>query len=75
LVWLVNAGEAEALDPIISLYSQTREWEKVINMFEAHSELFSKEQNFKSIANFYCELALSDDNPELMRKAIGLNYK
>lgn len=75
LVWLVKAGEPEALDPIITLYSQTREWEKGINMFEAHSELFSKEQHFKAIANFYCELALSNNNPQLMRKAISLNYK
>ena len=33
LVWLVKAGEPEALDPIITLYSQTREWEKGISIF------------------------------------------
>ena len=75
LVWLVKAGHEQALDPIITLYSQTREWEKGINMFEAHSELFVKEQHFKAIANFYSEAALSENKPQLMNKAISLNYK
>ena len=75
LVVLVKAGHRDALDPIITLYSQTREWEKGINMFEAHSELFSKEQHFKAIANFYCEVALINNTPRLMLKAISLDHK
>lgn len=75
LIWLVKNNHVDSLDPIISLYSQTREWEKGINMFEAHSELFSKEQHFKAIANFYCEHAIASNNPQLMRKAISLNFK
>ena len=75
LVWLVKAEHVDALDPILNLYSQTREWEKGINMFEAHSELFSKPQHFKAIANFYCEAALLENNPQTMRKAISLNQK
>ncbi|MBQ4832377.1 lipopolysaccharide assembly protein LapB [Pseudoalteromonas sp. MMG010] len=75
LVWLVKAGHEEALDPIITLYSQTREWEKGINMFEAHSELFTKAQHIKAIANFYCEIALTSEDHQIMRKAISLNKK
>ncbi|WP_372760852.1 lipopolysaccharide assembly protein LapB [Pseudoalteromonas sp.] len=75
LVWLVKNGHPEALDPIITLYSQTREWQKGINMYEAYAELFTKEQQFKAIANFYCELALSANSPALMNKATSLNPK
>ncbi|KPM84595.1 lipopolysaccharide assembly protein LapB [Pseudoalteromonas lipolytica] len=75
LVWLVKAGYKEALEPIINLYSQTREWEKGINMYEAHNELFTKPQHVKAIANFYCEAALQDNDTQIMRKAISLNYK
>ena len=75
LVWLVKAGYKEALEPIINLYSQTREWEKGINMYEAHSELFTKPQHVKAIANFYCEAALQDNDTQIMRKAISLNHK
>lgn len=75
LVWLVKANHSDALEPILNLYSQTREWEKGINMFEAHSDLFSKPQHFKAIANFYCEAALIENDPQIMRKAISLNQK
>ncbi|MDI4667993.1 lipopolysaccharide assembly protein LapB [Pseudoalteromonas shioyasakiensis] len=75
LVWLVKAGYKEALEPIINLYSQTREWEKGINMYEVHSELFTKPQHVKAIANFYCEAALQDNDTQIMRKAISLNHK
>jgi lipopolysaccharide assembly protein B len=75
LAWLVKNGHPEALDPIITLYSQTREWQKGINMYEAYAELFTKEQQFKAIANFYCELALSANSPGLMNKATSLNPK
>ena len=75
LVWLVKAGYKEALEPIINLYSQTREWEKGINMYEAHNELFTKPQHVKAIANFYCEAALQDNDTQIMRKAISLNHK
>lgn len=75
LIWLVKNNHEDALEPIISLYSQTREWENGINMFEAHTELFSKEQHFKAIANFYCEHAIASNNSQLMRKAISLNFK
>jgi lipopolysaccharide biosynthesis regulator YciM len=75
LVWLVKAGYKEALEPIINLYSQTREWDKGINMYEAHSELFTKPQHVKAIANFYCEAALQDNDTQIMRKAISLNHK
>jgi len=44
-------------------------------MFESHTELISKEQHFKAIANFYCEHAIASNNPQLMRKAISLNFK
>lgn len=75
LVWLVHMNHTEALDPIISLYSQTREWQKGISMFEAHNDLFTKKQHFKAIANFYCEHALVTNNSQLMQKAVGLNLK
>jgi lipopolysaccharide biosynthesis regulator YciM len=75
LVWLVKANHNEALDPIITLYSQTREWEKGVGMYEAHTELFSKEQHYKAIANFYCEIALNNNDTQVMRKALSLNYK
>eukprot|EP00487_Bulimina_marginata_P007783 TRINITY_DN29410_c0_g1_i1.p1 TRINITY_DN29410_c0_g1~~TRINITY_DN29410_c0_g1_i1.p1 ORF type:complete len:143 (-),score=30.04 TRINITY_DN29410_c0_g1_i1:101-484(-) len=75
LVWLVKANHSDALEPILNLYSQTREWEKGINMLEAHSDLFSKPQHFKAIANFYCEAALLNNDPQIMRKAISLNHK
>jgi len=75
LVWLVKASHEQAVDPLLTLYAQTREWEKGINMFEAHSDLFSKPQHFKAIANFYCEAALLENDPQIMRKAISLNHK
>ena len=40
LVILVKAGFEEALDPILNLYSQTRDWRKGVHMFEAHPALF-----------------------------------
>ncbi|WP_404340195.1 lipopolysaccharide assembly protein LapB [Pseudoalteromonas mariniglutinosa] len=75
LVWLIKAGHGEALEPIINLYSQTREWDKGIRMYEAHAELFVKPQQVKAIANFYCEAALLENEPQIMRKAISLNHK
>ncbi|MCF6434028.1 MULTISPECIES: lipopolysaccharide assembly protein LapB [Pseudoalteromonas] len=74
LVILVKDSYVEALDPIINLYSQMREWHKGISMFEAHSELFTKAQHCAAVANFYCEAALVDNTPKLMEKACALDH-
>lgn len=75
LITLVKSGNKEALEPIINLYSQMREWHKGISMYEAHSELFTKPQHSAAIANFYCEAALSDKTPKLMEKTSALEHK
>ncbi|NOU49273.1 lipopolysaccharide assembly protein LapB [Pseudoalteromonas sp. JBTF-M23] len=74
LVVLVKNHNVEALDPIINLYSQMRDWRKGINMYESHRELFTKQQHFAAIANFYCETALADDNSKLMEQACALEH-
>ncbi|CAH9058394.1 Lipopolysaccharide assembly protein B [Pseudoalteromonas sp. CIP111854] len=75
LVILVKNHNVKALDPIINLYSQMREWRKGINMYESHRELFTKPQHFAAIANFYCEAAISDDTPKLMELACAFEHK
>ncbi|QTL34875.1 lipopolysaccharide assembly protein LapB [Pseudoalteromonas viridis] len=58
LVELVKADYEEALMPIIQLYSQTREWQKGVSMYESHADLFTEQVYCAAIANFYCEAAL-----------------
>ncbi|MFY8297291.1 lipopolysaccharide assembly protein LapB [Pseudoalteromonas sp. SS15] len=75
LIILVKSNNTQALEPIINLYSQMSEWQKGVNMFEAHSDLFSKRSHCAAIANFYCETALSNQTPKLMEKTFALNHK
>ncbi|MCO7187718.1 MULTISPECIES: lipopolysaccharide assembly protein LapB [unclassified Pseudoalteromonas] len=64
LVELVKADYEEALTPIIQLYSQTREWQKGVNMYESHSDLFTEQVYCAAIANFYCEAALDSQGQQ-----------
>lgn len=75
LVILVKLGFREALDPILNLYSQTRDWRKGMHMYEAHSELFKKNSHCATIANFYCEAAVLENNPSLFEKATSLAHE
>lgn len=64
LVELVKSDYEDALTPIIQLYSQTREWQKGVNMYESHSDLFTEQTYCAAIANFYCEAALDSPTQE-----------
>ncbi|WP_419147972.1 lipopolysaccharide assembly protein LapB [Pseudoalteromonas 'SMAR'] len=75
LVILVKAGFEEALDPILNLYSQTRDWRKGVHMFEAHPALFKKSSHCATIANFYCEAGNQEANPSLFDKATALAHE
>ncbi|OCQ23266.1 lipopolysaccharide assembly protein LapB [Pseudoalteromonas luteoviolacea] len=75
LVVLVKAGFADAREPIIQLYSQTRDWEKGINMYEAYSDLFVDKNSCSAIANFYCEAALESNDVLLLDKATKLTHQ
>ncbi len=75
LLGLVKSGEKAALDPLLSLYQQTREWNKGIRVFEAHGKLFVKKQQLTAMANFYCEEGLLEQNNEMLKKASALGEK
>lgn len=62
------------VSPLLNLYSQTREWHKGINAFETHSELFTPQQLI-TVANFYCEKALKENNKEIISPALALEKK
>ncbi|MFC0116881.1 lipopolysaccharide assembly protein LapB [Pseudoalteromonas xiamenensis] len=75
LVILIKSEHKEAIDPMLSLYSQMREWQKGINMFEAHRNLVTRPQQLATIANYYCEAGIESENMELIERAFRLKYK
>ncbi|CCQ11914.1 Heat shock (predicted periplasmic) protein YciM,precursor [Pseudoalteromonas luteoviolacea B = ATCC 29581] len=75
LVVLIKSGHNEAVDPILSLYSQLREWNKGVNMYEAHRNLFTKPQQLATIANYYCEAGLEEKDGELIERAFRLKHR
>ncbi|MEO2279309.1 lipopolysaccharide assembly protein LapB [Pseudoalteromonas pernae] len=72
LLILIKQKRKQALEPLIALYSQTREWQKGIALHHRYSHLFINRQQKIAIANFYCEAALSENKPELMPQALGV---
>ncbi|MDK1286192.1 lipopolysaccharide assembly protein LapB [Pseudoalteromonas umbrosa] len=75
LVVLVKAGFEDALEPMIQLYSQTRDWQKGVNMYEAYSDLFSDKASCAAIANFYCEVAIESKDIKFFEQATKLNHQ
>ncbi|MFC3034313.1 lipopolysaccharide assembly protein LapB [Pseudoalteromonas fenneropenaei] len=75
LVVLIKSGHKDAIDPILSLYSQMREWQKGINMYEAHRNLVDKKQQLATIANFYCEAGIEQQNSDLIERAFRIKHK
>ena len=75
LIILVKLKNVDALEPIINLYSQMSEWQKGVNMYEAHSELFKKKSHCAAISNFYCEAAIGSNLPKIMEKTFALEHK
>ncbi|WP_440056059.1 lipopolysaccharide assembly protein LapB [Pseudoalteromonas sp. T1lg65] len=75
LVILIKDGFQDALDPMLNLYSQTRDWRKGIHMYEAHPELFRKANHCAAIANFFCEAAIQEKDSLLFDKATQLTHE
>ncbi|QFU04775.1 tetratricopeptide repeat protein [Pseudoalteromonas sp. THAF3] len=72
LLILVKGKRQQAIEPLITLYSQTREWQKGVELYQRHAHLFIHSQQRIAIANFYCEAALNSQQTELMSQALGV---
>ncbi|MFY8273416.1 lipopolysaccharide assembly protein LapB [Pseudoalteromonas sp. SSDWG2] len=72
LLILIKQNSAQALEPLISLYSQTRDWQKGIALHLRYAHLFLQRQHKIAIANFYCEAGISAQKTELMSQALGV---
>ncbi|MBS3796589.1 lipopolysaccharide assembly protein LapB [Pseudoalteromonas sp. BDTF-M6] len=72
LLILIKQKRPQALEPLITLYSQTREWHKGIALHQRYAHLFTQRQQKIAIANFYCEAGAADNAPELMSQALGV---
>lgn len=75
LVILIKNGHSQAIDPILSIYSQMHDWQRGINMYEAHRDLVTKPQQLATIANYYCEAGLESENMDLIERAFRLKHR
>lgn len=75
LLKLVDTGDVKSLSNLLSLYQQTHEWSKGMSLYHQFPKLITTRQLKTTIANFFCEQAILENDPELIKHVINLDDK
>ncbi len=69
LVELIEARDTLAVEPLLNVYQQTREWEKGVALYDSHTALFDSKQKRITLANFCVELGKKQKSQAMLLKA------